>query len=365
LAHYKSASYSEPMDAAVLAARLLLAGIFAVAAVAKLLDIKGSREGLRGFGLTERVANFFGVLLPLAELTIAAALTFEPTARLGGIGAAVLLLAFCVGIGNALRQGKQPDCHCFGQVHSEPASWKTLARNLGLALVAGFVIAEGGGPAIDDWVSARTPAELVSIALGAATVWLAVISLRLRRDKETLRAALENAIVSLDKVPVGLPFGSRAPEFALAAVGGEARTLEQLRAAGISILLLFVDPGCGPCRQLLPDLARWQTALANHLPITVIGIGKRKRLQELSEEHGVHMLVDEDSEVFGAYRFRDTPSAVVVNPDGTIASKPLKTGFEIEGMIRTLLRRGGQGPATPAKDRSEASTAALPLAGES
>lgn len=331
------------MDTAVLVARFLLAGIFAVAAVAKLLDLEGSREALRGFGVTERLAKVFGVLLPLAELTIAAALIFEPTARLGGIGAAVLLLAFCVGIGNALRQGKQPDCHCFGQVHSEPASWKTLARNVGLALVAGFVIAEGKGPAIDDWVAARTPAELVAIALGAATLWLAVISLRLRRDKEILRARLEDAKSSLDKVPVGLPVGSPAPEFALSAVGGEGRSLEQLRTAGVSVLLLFVDPGCGPCTQLLPDLGRSQTALANRLSIAVIGKGKRENLQKLSEKHSVHVLVDEDAEVFRDYRLRDTPSAVLVNPDGTIASQPLNTGFQIEGMIRVQLRSGSRG----------------------
>ena len=29
----------------------------------------------------------------------------------------------------AMARGKAPDCHCFGQLHSAPAGWKTLARN--------------------------------------------------------------------------------------------------------------------------------------------------------------------------------------------------------------------------------------------
>ena len=43
-----------------------------------------------------------------------------------------------------------------------------------------------------------------------------------------------------------------------------------------------------------------------------------------------------------AYRLRDTPSGVLVDSGGSIASQPLSSQFQIEGMIRTLLRRGDQ-----------------------
>jgi hypothetical protein len=50
---------------------------------------------------------------------------------------------FAIGISVNLARGRTPDCHCFGQLHSAPAGWKTLARNRVLAVVAGFVLWEG------------------------------------------------------------------------------------------------------------------------------------------------------------------------------------------------------------------------------
>ena len=62
------------MDSMLLAARLLLAAVFAVAGVAKLVDLAGSRRAMRDFGLPDRLAAPLGTLLPLAELAAAVAL---------------------------------------------------------------------------------------------------------------------------------------------------------------------------------------------------------------------------------------------------------------------------------------------------
>ena len=53
------------MGVVVLFARLLLAAVFLVAGIAKLADLAGSRQALRDFGVPARLANPFGVLLPL------------------------------------------------------------------------------------------------------------------------------------------------------------------------------------------------------------------------------------------------------------------------------------------------------------
>jgi uncharacterized membrane protein YphA (DoxX/SURF4 family) len=114
------------MTAFVLIARLLLAGVFAVAGLAKLADRSGSRQAVTGFGLPSSLAGSLSILLPLAELAVAAALIPTSTALWGAIGALALLLVFLVGIGINLARGRKPDCHCFGQLHSAPAGWKTL-----------------------------------------------------------------------------------------------------------------------------------------------------------------------------------------------------------------------------------------------
>src|SRR5919107_3370790 len=136
------------MDAALLIARLVLAGVFALAGVAKLSDLEGSRKAIIDFGLPAVLASPLALLLPLAELAVAAALIPASTAWWGALGALGLLMLFVVGISLNLARGRKPDCHCFGQLHSAPAGWKTLARNAVLAAVAGLVFwggYEGGG----------------------------------------------------------------------------------------------------------------------------------------------------------------------------------------------------------------------------
>jgi uncharacterized membrane protein YphA (DoxX/SURF4 family) len=136
------------LDAALLAARLLLAAVFAVAGAAKLADLAGSRSAVAGFGVPERLARPLGTLLPFAELAVAVALLPAASARAGATGALVLLLGFSAGIARSIARGESPDCHCFGQLHSEPAGPRTLARNFALAVVAAFVVlAYTGRPA--------------------------------------------------------------------------------------------------------------------------------------------------------------------------------------------------------------------------
>ena len=82
------------MDAALLGARLVLAAVFGIAGVAKLLDRPGAREALAGFGLSARLAASLSVALPAVELSVAAALVPRASAWWGGLGALGLLLAF-------------------------------------------------------------------------------------------------------------------------------------------------------------------------------------------------------------------------------------------------------------------------------
>src|SRR3954453_727619 len=160
------------MDSFLLAAQLVLAAVFALAGVTKLLDVNGSRRALVEFGVPERAAPVAGLLLPLTELAIAVALVLHPTARWAGLAAFLLLAAFIGGIANAMRRGRAPDCNCFGQVHSAPAGRSALARNAVLAVLAAFVVVGGPPPAVDAWVP---------VAIGLAVTAVAVAAWALRR----------------------------------------------------------------------------------------------------------------------------------------------------------------------------------------
>ena len=129
------------LDALLLASRLLLAAVFAVAALAKLADREGSRQAVVAFGAPRPLAAPLALALPLAELAVAVLLLPAATALAGALGALGLLLLFSAAIALNLVRGREPECHCFGQLHSAPAGPRTLVRNGLLAVVAALTLA--------------------------------------------------------------------------------------------------------------------------------------------------------------------------------------------------------------------------------
>ena len=165
-------------------ARVLLAVVFAVAGLAKLADLAGSRQALRNFGVPALLVAPLGVLLPLAELAVAVALLPTLTAWGAAIGALALLFIFVAGISYNLARGRRPDCHCFGQLYSKPIGRSTLLRNLVLAIIAGFVVGFGwSNPGLDvfAWLGSLALAQrleliagVILFALVAVESWLLV-----------------------------------------------------------------------------------------------------------------------------------------------------------------------------------------------
>ncbi len=346
------------MDLVLLLARLVLAAIFLVAGLAKLADRAGSREALIGFGLPAALAAPGGTLLPLAELVVAVALIPVATAWWAAFGALALLVAFVAGIGYNLAKGRTPDCHCFGQLHSAPAGWPTLIRNVVLALLAGIVVAQGADatqPSAFAWLGPLTGTQIamlissvVLFGLLAAQGWLLLNLLqqngRLLVRIEALEASQNSAsagqaAANAASMPIqGLAVGTPAPSFHLSGLHGETNTLEALRASTKPVLLIFSDPGCGPCTALLPDLARWQRDHAAQLTLALISRGTVEANRAKITEHGLtNVLLQQDREVAEAYQVLGTPTAVLVQPDGTIGS-PLVLGADaIAALVAQLV----------------------------
>jgi methylamine dehydrogenase accessory protein MauD len=330
------------MATAVLAIRLLLAAVFATAGVGKLLDLKGSRAAMRDFGVPGNLANVVGVALQVFELAAAIGLVLRPTATAGAVVTLVLLLAFIVGIANALRHGVAPDCHCFGQIHSEPAGPSTLIRNGVLAASAVFLLAQGPGPAVDTWVGDRTAAELVAVGAVLGLAMLALFTYQLWTEVRILRKDISTARRQAAGAPPGLPIGAQAPDFALEDLEGETVTLSGMREHGQPVLLVFTSPWCTNCAEIFPQLRRWQQTLSERLTIALVSVGAADDNRPFAEEHGLErLLMQKDAEVFESFRIRGTPSAVLVTEDGKIGTLPAETAFGIEPMVRLVLRGDG------------------------
>jgi peroxiredoxin len=352
------------MDIVILFARLLLAAVFVVAGVAKLADREGSRRAVADFGVPSALAAPLGILLPLAELAVAAALIPTSTAFWGAVGALVLLLLFVAGIGANLARGRRPDCHCFGQLHSSPAGWSTLARNGVLAAIAALLVWRGlegeVGPSVVGWIGALSTAQLLVLAGG--TVVLALLAVQwfflfgvLRQNGRLLARlnAVEERLAAAGLAPSengahrtsGLAVGSPAPAFALQDLDGEEVTLDGLRARGKPVMLMFTDPSCEPCMDLLPDVGRWQQQYAGKLTIALVGRGSVEENSAEASEHGVeNVLLQDDWEVADAYEIDATPGAVVVSPEGIIGSPVAQGPDEVEALLAQAVGERAQLP---------------------
>jgi peroxiredoxin len=333
-------------------ARLLLCVVFLIAGMAKLADLSGSRAALRAFGVPAVFVSPFGMLLPLAELAVVVALVPTISTWWGTLGALALLLLFVAGIAYNLARGRTPDCHCFGQLHSAPAGWSTLIRNLVLAAIAGFVVVFGRSTpslGIVDWLAVLTVPQWAIVLVGVILLamllgegWL-LFQVMVQQGRLLLRVeAVEARLaeVGLAAVPpatagtAGLPVGTPAPSFALPSLSGETTTLQALRALSKPIVLLFSDPGCGPCNALLPEIGRWQREYAAKVVVVLLSRGTAEANRPRATEYGLtHVLLQQDREVAQAYQASGTPSAVLIRRDATIGSSLAQGAEAIRALI--------------------------------
>ena len=84
------------LDMTQLVARLVLASVFLVSGVAKLSDLKGSRQALNDFHVPATLAERFGWVLPVAEI-ILSGISGSATADAAGLST--------VSIGTMVKKG--------------------------------------------------------------------------------------------------------------------------------------------------------------------------------------------------------------------------------------------------------------------
>jgi len=127
-------------------------------------------------------------------------------------------------------------------------------------------------------------------------------------------------------------------------------------------MLVFSDPGCGPCTALLPEIGSWQRDHANKLAIALVSRGSAEANRAKVSEHGLnHVLLQKDREVSNDYQAHGTPTAVLINANGQIGS-PVAGGAEA---IRDLVARTtGSAPreaaARPSNNGGNGAAAAQP-----
>ena len=168
-----------------------------------------------------------------------------------------------------ISKGSSADCHCFGQIHSEPVSKKSLIRNVILAIPA-IVLALPDGTRQGLDLGSNTHERILAAAVFSVISLLIVAILMVKQIRDGQKefglnsghvhdhgegsVERQDAGHPTDGLPIGAPF----PAFDLPVMNGGSRSLDSLLSAGKPLLLFFVSPTCEPCKLLLPEIHKWR-----------------------------------------------------------------------------------------------------------
>ncbi len=323
------------MESFLLIIRLILFAVFALAAIGKFLDLKGSEKAVKDFGTPDELAKPLAIALPFAEIVFALCFLFTSMAWVGALGGLILLLTFTAGMIWQLAQGRAPDCHCFGQIHSEPVGRKSLVRNIIFSLLALFLVAQGrDGQGLSLGDANSDAMQLILILLIVAITSAALFFLKRVLDNQTLilRRLELLELISREGVPLerseaghpqdGLPIGSPIPDLDLTTSSNAAVRLSEVFKNGRPAIFLFVSPTCDPCQALLPDMEGWEAELGERVNFVFVSNGSAEANREkFSGVFADEIILQKKREFADAVRARWTPTAMFVRADGTIGSQ--------------------------------------------
>jgi len=132
--------------------------------------------------------------------------------------------------------------------------------------------------------------------------------------------------------------GELAPDIALSVLGGGSATLKALLAPAKPLLLVVTDPRCGPCYELLPDVAGWQRVYGDRLTIALVSSGDPGINHSMTAEYGIHpVLLQHERELIEAYSLAQAPAAVLISPDGRIAADVRYGAWAIRQLVADTL----------------------------
>jgi thiol-disulfide isomerase/thioredoxin len=133
---------------------------------------------------------------------------------------------------------------------------------------------------------------------------------------DEIRRLLERAVKPPELRGEGHPIGSPAPPIRLPDLNGAAFDLED--RAGQPTVLLFWNPGCGFCRRMVPDLKAWEAGRPPDNGLVLVSSGTASANRDMGLSSAV--LLEEDFAVGRSYGASGTPSAVLIDEYGLVAS---------------------------------------------
>lgn len=306
---------------------------FGVAGVAKLADVRRTREAFARFRLPHPFARaWFVIGYALVEVVTGLALV-SGLGIVFGVAAVVAVVqcsVFLVLVARAYHRREAFECGCFGSIsHSRISGW-LVARNAVLlaAAVAGLATWLLGFPGV--------PLALRSFTLGDAA-WLSLVVLATAAAFALLeRLAAATPSVPTPAVPQGgaatpeapIRAGDTVPDIQVVGGDGSVRRIRDL-ARQKPQLIVFVKAGCFSCDEVLDNAAELAWFAAPHSGV-VFAVDAAKSVfaatfPELAEGAVYGTLSAQEKLGISAL-----PAALVLGVNGVILAAPV---FGVDAVI--------------------------------
>ena len=131
----------------------------------------------------------------------------------------------------------------------------------------------------------------------------------------------------------GLPRGTHAPVFRLPRLDSGELTLNDYREQ--RVLLVFSDPNCGPCNQLVQELERLHRS-SSDLQVLVVSRGNPEINQRKVSEHQLTfpVVLQHRWEISREYAIFATPVAYLIDEQGIIVADVAVGGDAIVALTK-------------------------------
>jgi hypothetical protein len=172
----------DPVIGALLAGSFAL--LFAGAALHKLLDPARFHDAFSAYGVVPRALAWLSPVVPLLELTVAAALLVRGSRAGAAASGAALLMTYGAAIAVNLARGRRDlACGCGGPNDRRPIAAWMVWRNLGLAVLLGVSVLPWSSRPLEG-------ADALTIGVGTAVIALLYMSFDVLLGRLQPRAAL-------------------------------------------------------------------------------------------------------------------------------------------------------------------------------
>ena len=135
----------------------------------------------------------------------------------------------------------------------------------------------------------------------------------------------------------GLPIGAPAPDFTAQDLTGKIVSFDNLLVKNKPMILFFFSPSCMSCQALLPEIEIWQNDFAEKINFVFISKGNEKEnAEKFAATKFRQILLQKDNEIAEAFKAVWTPTAVLINSDGSIASHLAVGDTAIRSLIENV-----------------------------